>query len=344
MKPARGAILRWVDQPDPQIRFYLFHGPDEAQSRALGARLRAGTGAEKFLVAAGSVKSDPALLADEAAAISMFGGKRLIWVEPAGDEIAEGVAALLEASAAESPVVAIAGGLRKTSALLKLAEAHSQSIAHASYAPEGREAERMVVELGQAEGLRIRGDVASRIADAAANDQGIVAQELAKLAIFLGASPDSPRELDHDALDAVGAEMNEGDFLRLADIAMAGDLNGLAAELDHLSPGGTEAIPVIRALQRRLLMLAPIRARADGGERPDAVMASAGKSLFWKDKKLVEQLLRRWDSASLATVADRAGRLERELMRERAPGSRPPEAEMLGEELTAIARAGARRR
>ena len=55
--------------------------------------------------------------------MSLFGGPRAIWVEPAGDEIAAGVEALLEASAAESPVVAIAGALRKTSALLKLAEA-----------------------------------------------------------------------------------------------------------------------------------------------------------------------------------------------------------------------------
>ena len=47
----------------------------------------------------------------------------MIWVEPAGDEIADGVEALLEAPSVESPVVAIAGALRKTSALLKLAEA-----------------------------------------------------------------------------------------------------------------------------------------------------------------------------------------------------------------------------
>ena len=68
------------------------------------------------------MKSDPAALADEAGAMSLFGGKRAIWIEPAGEDIADGVAALLEADAVESPVVAIAGALRKTSALLKLAE------------------------------------------------------------------------------------------------------------------------------------------------------------------------------------------------------------------------------
>ena len=50
------------------------------------------------------------------------------------------------------------------------------------------------------------------------------------------------------------------------------------------------------------------------GERPQAVMTSMGKSLFWKDKPLVEKMLGLWDSAGLARVSERAGALERQLM------------------------------
>ena len=46
MKAARGSIGRALDQPDPAIRLYLFHGPDEGQSRALGERLLKALGAE----------------------------------------------------------------------------------------------------------------------------------------------------------------------------------------------------------------------------------------------------------------------------------------------------------
>lgn len=339
MKVARGSIGRALDQPDPAVRLYLLYGPDEGQSRALGDRLLKGLGATRFLVNAGAVRSDPALLADEAGAMSLFGEPRAIWVEPAGDEIADGIAALLEAPAAESPVVAIAGALRKTSALLKLAEGHRQALTHASYAPEGQDAERMVAEVGRAHGLRIAPGVAARIADACGNDQAIVGQELAKLALYVGASPESPKELDHDAVDAVGADMPEGDFLRLADLALSGELAKVSEELARLSSGGTEAIPVIRALQRRLLVLAPLRARVEAGERSSAVMTSLGKSLFWKDKPLLEKLLVTWDARRLETVAERAGKLERQLMR----GDAPPPAEALGEELTAIARAARRR-
>ena len=339
MKASKQSVARAVDQPDREVRFYLFHGPDEAQSRALGARLVEALGASRFLVAAGAVKSDPAALADEAGAMSLFGGARVLWIEPAGDDIAAGVEALLEAPAAESATVAIAGSLRKTSTLLKLAEGSPHALSFAAYAPEGQDAERMVIDIGRRFGLKIAPPVAARIAATCGNDQAIVSQELQKLALYVDASPHSPKELDHEAIDAVGAEAAEGDFLRLADLALSGDLAGLAEELSKLSAAGSETIPVVRSLQRRLLMLAPARAKVERGERLDAVMTSLGKSLFWKDKPVVEKMLAKWSAEDLAKVAERAGELERALMFE--PG---PERETLGEELLAIARAAHGRR
>ena len=109
-------------------------------------------------------------------------------------------------------------------------------------------------------------------------------------------------------------------------------MSELADAVARLS-GGSEAIPVVRSLQRRLLMLAPARARIERGERVDAVMASFGKALFWKDKSPVERMLRRWTAEDLATISERAGGLERRLM-----FSEAPEQEALAEELLTIAR------
>ena len=338
MKATKASVGRAVDQPKAGMRFYLFHGPDDAQSRAFGQRLVDALAASRFLIPGTSIKSDPAVLADEAGAMNLFGGTRVVWVEPAGDEIVAGVEALLEANAAESPVVAIAGALRKTSGLLKLAEASPNALAFAAYAPEGADAERMVIDVGRRFGLKIAPPLAVRIADSCGNDQAIVAQELQKFALYVDASPQSPKELDHGAIDAVGAEVAEADGAQLVDLALSGAVEEVADELARL-PHGAEAIPVVRALQRRLLLLAPARARIERGDTPDAVMTSLGRSLFWKDKSLVAALLRRWDSAGLATVAERASRLEKDLLYTPAP-----DQEALGEELIAIARAARTRR
>jgi DNA polymerase III subunit delta len=333
VKATKATIGRSVDQPGTNIRFYLFHGPDEAQSRALASRLVEAFGASKFLMTSGAIKSDPASLADEAGAMSLFGGKRILWVEPATKDIEEGVAALLDGPQGESPVVAIAGPLPKTSALLKLAESSPNAVAFAAYAPEGEDAERMVIDVGRRFGLKISPPVAARLADNAGNDQAIVAQELQKLALYIDASAHAPKELEQSAVDEVGADNAEGDFLKLADLALSGDVNGLADELASLPAGGSEAIPVVRSLQRRLLMLAPARARIERGERLDAVMASLGKSLFWKDKAKFQLMLGKWSADGLATLAERAGKLEHSLI-----FTATPDREELGEELLAIAR------
>lgn len=339
MKAARGSIPRLIDQPDPSIRFYLFHGPNDSGSRALANRLLAATGAEKFSLAAGAAKADPALLAAEAGAISLFGGTRLIWVEPAGDEIIEAVKILFEAPAIESPVAAIAGTLRKSSALLKLAETHSFALCHASYAPEGRAADRMVMEAASAVGLRLEPAVATRIAISTDGNQAIIGQELAKLALYLDASSDQPRELTHDVLDLLSADSGEGNLMGLSDLALAGRTNELFDELDRvvLTPG--ETVPVVRALQRRLLQLAALRARVEQGERLDDVMMSMGKSLFWKDKPLMQRLVSGWNAERLAQMLERSALLEKKIF-----FSDEPPVAVLEEELVTIARAAQKRR
>jgi DNA polymerase-3 subunit delta len=294
--------------------------------------------AAKHSVASGSLRGDPALLADEAGAIDMFGGRKVIWVQPAGEEIVAAVEALMDAPAAESPVVAIAGRLGKSSGLLKLAESHALALSHISYELDARDAERLVADMARAEGLRTQPGVAARIAESCENDRRMMGQELAKLALYLDASPDSPKDLGSDALEALGAHMG-ADFFGIADHALAGDVRSLGEALSRMDSSGKEAIPIIRSLQRRLLMLVPIRARIDAGERLQTVMTSMGKSLFWKDKPMVEKMLGMWDSAGLARVSERTGSLERRLMR----GDSPPAAEALGEELVAIARQARRR-
>ncbi len=337
MKPNKGHSGRAVDQPDPRHRFFLLFGPDNAQARALGDRLVEALGASRFITSGTAIKADPASLADEAGAMSLFGGKRVVWIEPAGEDVVAGVTALFDAPPPESPVVAIAGDLKASSGLRKLAEASPLAVAIACYPPSDQEAGRMVVEIGRRHGLAMGPEVAARVAASCENDRALVAQELAKLALYLDASPNAPRRLEHEALEAVGADTNEGSVLRLADWALNGDIGRLTEELGLLSPTGSEAITVVRALQRRLLMLAPARARVERGQAPDDVMAALGKSLFWKDKELLGQLIARWDAKRLAALSQRIGSLERDLM-----FSPVPERDALGEELIAIARAARR--
>lgn len=337
MKANRGQIERALKAP-ADYRFFLLYGPDDSGSRAL-AKLAATPGAERVELTGAELKGDPARLADEAASLSLFGGARYIVVEPAGDEALAAVEALAEAPAAGNPVVLVGGALKATSKLLKFALAMPCGLAFASYAPEGREAEQLATELARGEGLLVRPDVARRLADACGGNRAVLGQELAKLADYLDAAPDRPQPLDHDALDAVGAAAEEGDLSRLVDSVGGGDAKTLAGELARLSSEGIEGIPLIRAVLRRMSLLARLRAQVERGNSVDAVMASQGKSLFWKEKPAIGQQLGRWRSELLAKSVGRLLEAERQVKASGTIG-----ASAVDEELFAICRQAARLR
>lgn len=336
MKLSRGQAAAALDRPNPATRFYLFSGADNAASRLFAQQLLTALAAEKVAVSGAQLKSDAAWLADEAASLPMFGGARLLWIEPAGEEIVPAVESLLALEHTEAPAVAITNGaLKATSGLLKLAERSAAALHVASDLQSPREQAGAVTALARKEGLNVATELAIRIAEEAGGDLILAQLELQKFALYLGATPEQPAQLDEEVVDALGIDQAEAEYGRAGDLALAGDLGALATELSLMEGAGMDAIPVVRALQRRLLMLAPLRARIDQGQRADAVMQTVWK----RDKGMVGQILPRWTSPRLSEAFQRVQKLESDLL------LRPvPSGAALGETLMQLARAAASQR
>ena len=126
---------------------------------------------------------------------------------------------------------------------------------------------------------------------------------------------------------------------RLVDSAAGGDAAALAAELARLRAEGQEGITLIRAMLRRMALLARLRAEVEQGNSVGAVMASAGKSLFWREKDAIGRQLGRWRSGLIAKAMSRLLEAERQV---KAAGGIGPLA--ADEELLAICRQAARLR
>ena len=337
MKATQPQLRAALDRPGGDVRLFLLHGPDEAGARALAAQLgRAmGAGAERVDLEPATLRGDPARLADEAAALSLFGEARYIRVEGMGEESGDAVAALLSAPRAGNPVVAIAPGVKATGKLVKLALAAGNALAFACYVPEAADADRIVDGIARELGLRPTSGVVRRIAVAAGGDRAGMARELEKLALYLDAAPDRPRELDDAAIDAVGADVGDGEMTVAIEAAIDGRVADLIAELGRLDEGGTSPIPLLRQLVRRLMALAAMRAEVDAGAAAAAVIDQ--HRVFWKDKPATARALRRWPAPRLAEAIARARAGERAIM-----GSANAGSVLAGQALTGIARLAAR--
>jgi DNA polymerase-3 subunit delta len=338
VKANKAQLERALKSPPAEIRFFLLYGPDEAGSRAL-MKMLGPAGAERIELSGAELKSDPARLTDEAAAISLFGDPRVIVVEPAGDEVLAAVEGLIEAPAAGNSVAIVAGALKPTSKLLKLALTAPCAMAFASYVPDARDAPKLVMELAREHGLTVRPDLARRIADSAAGNRAVIAQELSKFALFLDAAPERPKQVEADTVEAIGAASEEGDRSRLVAAVAGGDVKTLQSELLRLRSEGVEGIALIRPMLGRMALLAKLRGEVERGNSVDTVMATHGKTIFWKEKDVVAAQLSRWSSDLVAKAMSRLLDAERQV---KASGGLGPLA--VDEELFAICRQAARLR
>lgn len=337
MKANLNQLTRAIDAAGPDIRLYLLHGPDEAGARDIAARLARAMGpeAERVDLEPGLLKGNPGRLADEAASLSLFGTARHIRVTGAGEESVEACTLLLSAERAGNPVVMIAPGVKASSALVKLAIGNPRAMASVFYVPDAGEADRIATGIAREQGLRTVGGTATRIAAAAGGDRAVMTRELEKIALFLDAAPERPRELDDAVLDTIGADLGDAEMSRAIDAAIDGGPDRLGDELARLNMAGVSPIPLLRQLVRRLMTLAELRAEIDGGANANAVI----ERVFFRERATTSRALRIWPAARISEAIDRVRRAERATMAPANAGGVLSDAAIVG-----VARMAARQR
>lgn len=332
-----GAALDRVAAGTGDTRIFLFHGPDEAGALAFSERLHRAMGSdvERIDLDGATLKSRPGALADEAASLSLFGGRRFIRITPMGEESLEAVELLLEAATAGNPVVAIAPNVKASGKLVKLGLASPGAVTHACYIPEGPEAARLATGIAREHGVRLTGDTAAAMVEAAGGDRAVLTREIEKLSLYLDAAPERPRDADAVVLTAIGANLVETEMSDAIAAVIDGNPAALGPELAAIDNAGT-AIPLLRALERRLIALADMRGEVDDGASADSVVER--HRVFWKEKASTIKALRHWSSPQIAAGLERVRRAERALMAGGGAVSASAMYDTLG-----LARAAARR-
>ncbi len=323
----------------PDIRLFFIFGQDESAITDIAAQMTALlAGSERIDIDSDRIRNDPALLADEASALSLFGDKRHVRLNFRREEGLAAVENLLALEGDANPVIATAGNLTKASKLRKLAEGHPRAMAHICYLPEEGDAAAAVMAFAATTGLKIDRPLAARIARYTGQDRKLAQAEIEKLSLYYDSSPQRPATVQVPVFEALSAETGEENINGLVNQVMGGDLRGTGRELADARDMGVDAIRIIRAFQRRVTMLAAMRAKVDNGANPGAVV-KATRSVFWKDAEHYVQQLSRWPSARLAGLNGHLLEVESKLMHVRDGLG----TTILEEELVRIARAAARR-
>ncbi|HEY0106930.1 MAG TPA: DNA polymerase III subunit delta [Rhizomicrobium sp.] len=247
-----------------------------------------------------TLASDPARLFDEAAAISMLGGRRVVRVRGAGNALAKLFERFLEEPAGDALVVVEGGDLARGTGLRKLFEAADNAVAVACYGDTARDLPDVIRDALRAEGLSIAPDA---LADAAArlgSDRGVTRRELEKLALY----KHGEKQVSLEDVRAVLGDEAEIRAEEALDAAGQGDLKKLDLALERLWVSGTSAVAIVRMALSHFQRLALARSEMEKGETADGALRKLRPPVHFMRQASFKAQASQWDAPRLLEACD----------------------------------------
>lgn len=313
MKLAFREIESFVKAPNKAARVILVYGPDTGLVKER-ANIMGKTVVEDLndpfnavTLTADQIAEDPARLSDEAGAISMMGGDRLIRVEDGADKLTVTLKAYLENPSESALVIVQAGELGPRSSLRKLCESAKNAAAVPCYVEDQRDVAKVIRETLHEAGHGSDPDAVQWLAANISGDRARVRSELEKLITYKGDEKTNISIADAQAACGAGSAQGFDDLV----YAVAGR-NAADAMRTYtlLMEEGVAFIAILRSLQNHFRRLHLVRSHMNEGADMDSAMKTLSPPIFFKQAPMFKAQVNSWNLNVLDQVLLRLNALE----------------------------------
>lgn len=313
MKIAFKDIESFTQNPNPAARVILIYGPDDGlmreRSTVIGKTIVEDLN-DPFNVAVLStdqLNDDPARLSDEANAMSMMGGNRLIRVEDAGDKLTQLIKDYLESPNDNALVILEGGDLGPRSSLRKLCEKEKNAAALPCYVDDERNLGQIIRRAMHDEGLQIEPDAVNWLAANISGNRQKIRSELDKLAVYKASDKSSVTLKDaQDICGQAGAQSFDDLVYATGGNNPTAAMKAFATLVDE----GIAEIAVLRALQNHFRRLHLAKSIMDEGRSADEAMKNLMPPIFFKQQNAFKSQLNRWPLKKLDIILEKLSELE----------------------------------
>ena len=297
---------RFAAKPDPKCLAILVYGPDSGLIRE---RMNALTRSvvddlhDPFRIidiAEDDLRRDPALLVDEAAAISMLGGRRVLRLHDAGDNLSKIIGGFLDEPMGDALVLVEGDDLGPRSSLRKLFEESDAAAAIPCYADDAQTLDRFIRTKLRGGGLDVNEEAMEYLVANLGSDRGVTSNEIEKLALYMGPARSTEKGKGEkkavtlaDARACIGDNSGAG-LDELVDAAAGGNLNALDLAFARARAADTNAIAMLNALNRHLQQLHAASTQMESGANVEIAMRAMRPPVHFSRKSDVQRQLRLW--------------------------------------------------
>lgn len=300
----------WLTRPDDKFRVVLIYGPDHGLVSERSKVFAGSTGLQlddPFAVLkldASDLTGDTSRLVDEARTISMFGGKRLIWLRGATSDkaLADAIKVLCEEPPVDAFVLIEAGDLKKGATLRRVVEQAPQAMALPCYPDNTRTIDELIDEELSKADLAISLEARQMLKASLGGDRIASRNEIEKLALYCrGKLQIEPDDVSLSVGD-VAAQSQDA----ITDAVLTGNTRNYETAFSRFIASGSNPQLVFFAMVRQLQLLQQMRHRLDhSGSNAASIVASAKPPVFFARRKTVEGALVRWRSELIARALAR---------------------------------------
>lgn len=296
MKIAPRAVEAYLGRPEPHHRALLLYGPDSGLVRERAkkiSQLVLGGTDDPFALTEfteARLQEDPALLADELAAVSLMSPKRVVMIRGAGDKMTKVIEAAASAFHESVFLIVCADELNARSSLRGWFEKENNCGAIACYRDEARDVQQVIHKTFDAAGMKVDRDVIEYLTQQLGNDRYVTYQELEKIITYAGEEKKVTLE-EARALVDYNRETNVDDLVNaLADK----NIRTLERMLTLMQREGTSPVMYLRALQRYFNRLYLVRTQMASGQSAEQAIGSLRPPVFFRQVPIMARHASHW--------------------------------------------------
>lgn len=331
MKITGSRVSAFLNNPPGDLIGVLFFGPDRGlvKERAEGLIKKFSDNPDdafsSTVLTADDLSGDPARLADEMSALSMFGDQRLVRLrldhERNGAAISKIIKELdVNPDKAAAKLVIEAGDMTPRSTVRKAFEAAGRFAAVGCYADSAADLANMIRRTLTESAIDIERDALDMWVPLLMGDRIMARGEIEKMILYKGFG------------EVAGAKVTISDIKELAAGAQAASIDdiimsamsGQTAKADdafkRAIAGKVNIAVILLSLQRHISRLLEASAHMQSGERAEGAMKSLRPPVFFSQQQHFKNHLRIWPGRALNNALSETLKAEQQLKSAGAPG------------------------